>query len=114
MWNSPLTEEGYFSDMERFEIKQYDSNDKLPPKHIASKQSMSYIRFATNNLESVLADKQGARCYFCLGHPNIDRFVETVDFSTILCPECGIDAVVPASVVPNDTTLKQWHDRSFG
>jgi hypothetical protein len=75
---------------------------------------MSYIRFATNNLKSVLADKQGARCYFCLGHPNINRFVETVDFSTILCPECGIDAVVPASFVPNDTTLEQWHDRSFG
>jgi hypothetical protein len=70
--------------------------------------------FATNNLKRVLADTRGARCYHCLGHPNIDRFVRTVDSTTILCPECGIDAVVPASIVPNDTTLEQWHDCSFG
>ena len=29
LWNSPLTEEGYFSDMEYFGIKQYDTNDQL-------------------------------------------------------------------------------------
>eukprot|EP00966_Prymnesium_polylepis_P057145 1323647-Prymnesium_polylepis.1 len=27
LWNSPLTEEGCFSDMEYFGIKQYDTND---------------------------------------------------------------------------------------
>ena len=29
LWRSPLTEEGYFSDMEYFGIKQYDTNDQL-------------------------------------------------------------------------------------
>jgi len=29
VWNSLLTEEGYFSDMEYFGIKQYDTNDQL-------------------------------------------------------------------------------------
>ena len=29
LWNSPLTEEGYFSDMEYFGVKQYDTNDQL-------------------------------------------------------------------------------------
>jgi hypothetical protein len=29
LWNSPLTEEGYFSDMEYFGIKQYDTIDQL-------------------------------------------------------------------------------------
>ena len=28
LWNSPLTEEGYFSDMEYFCIDQYGTNDK--------------------------------------------------------------------------------------
>ena len=29
LWNSQLTEEGYFSDIEYFGIKQYDTNDQL-------------------------------------------------------------------------------------
>eukprot|EP00966_Prymnesium_polylepis_P232751 5383159-Prymnesium_polylepis.1 len=29
LWNSPLTEEGYFSDMEYFGIQQYGTNDQL-------------------------------------------------------------------------------------
>ena len=29
LWNSPLSEEGYFSDMEDFGINQYGTNDKL-------------------------------------------------------------------------------------
>ena len=29
LWNSPLTEEGDFADMEYFGIKQYDTNDQL-------------------------------------------------------------------------------------
>ena len=35
------------------------------------------------------------------------------DESTVLCPICMVDAVVPASIVPNELTLQAWHIQGF-
>ena len=75
--------------------------------------AMSYLRLATNNLEAVLADEAGARCVACLGTPMITSQSETLDESTVVCTLCGVDAVVPASQVPDEATLKEWHIRGF-
>ena len=34
---------------------------------------------------------------------------ETIDESTVICPDCGVDAVVPMSAVPDEDTLRRWH-----
>lgn len=77
------------------------------------RMSLPYIAFATNNLEEVQRDPQGARCVFCFGRPDCTRPVELTDETTIICPECGVDAVVPASKVPNEETLLLWHKLGF-
>ena len=79
----------------------------------APSAAMSYLSLATNNLEAVLADEVGARCVACLGTPMITSQSETLDESTVVCTLCGVDAVVPASQVPDETTLKEWHIRGF-
>jgi hypothetical protein len=84
------------------DIEEYDDYFELP-----------YIEYATNNLQSLLNDNEGARCVFCLGHPEINEDTLTTDESTVLCPLCGVDAVVPASVVPNELTLHSWHMQGF-
>ena len=73
-----------------------------------------YIKLATNNLEKVLADPKGARCVYCFGSPHIKSDINIIDISTIICPDCNIDAVVPASCVPNEETLVKWHQFGFG
>ena len=73
------------------------------------------IKFATNNLSNILADKNGAYCYFCFGKPQITQESEICDNSTVICDLCGIDSVVPASIVakPINTTLKIWNEYWF-
>ena len=56
------------------------------------------IKFATNNLSKILADQNGAYCYYCFGKPQITIKSETCDKSTVICNLCGIDSVVPASI----------------
>ena len=68
---------------------------------------------ATNNLSSVRNDLKGARCVYCLGYPDVTVKLEIVDESTVLCPLCGIDAVVPSSQVPDEETLQHWHNLGF-
>ena len=75
--------------------------------------SSPYLHLATNNLEAVLADEAGARCVHCLGTPAITPETDTIDESTIECPLCGVDAVVPASQVPDEATLNAWHNHGF-
>ena len=72
-----------------------------------------YIDFATNNLQTLLADKNGARCYHCLGAPTIKPDTETCDGSTVMCPLCTVDAVVPASAVADEATLHAWRFLAF-
>ena len=97
-------EDSEFSDSEDCEDTDYDeeNNSVLP-----------YIIYATNNLQSILSDDNGARCVYCLGHPNISEDTLTTDESTVLCPICMVDAVVPASIVPNELTLQAWHIQGF-
>ena len=68
---------------------------------------------ATNNLHALLADKDGARCFHCLARPGINPGTQTVDESTVICPLCGVDAVVPASEVTNEATLHAWRYLAF-
>ena len=81
---------------------------------IKSSNKLEYLKFATNNLNEILNDIKGCRCVFCFGKPNITSETETCDESTVLCPLCGIDAVVPSSKIPNEETLKRWRNEGFG
>ena len=74
---------------------------------------LPYMPFATNNLNAILNDDKGARCVYCFGKPVIDNNVLLTDVSTVICPICGIDAVVPASQVNSEETLKAWHRMGF-
>ena len=38
----------------------------------------------------------------------------TTDISTVICPLCGIDAVVPQSIIQDNTILLKWHEMGFG
>lgn len=75
---------------------------------------LEYMIYATNNKEMVMNDMIGATCIYCFKNPIIDNDTETCDISTIICPLCGIDAVVPTSVIPNRETLLEWHNKGFG
>ena len=75
--------------------------------------TLPYMKFATNNLAQVLQDSKGARCVYCLGHPVIDLQTEVCDTSTVICPDCGVDAVVPASAVSSEKVLYEWHKSGF-
>lgn len=68
-----------------------------------SKSSNSDVeKFPTlsrNNYRRILAAGQGS-CYFCLRHFAATDIDETAfcDDNTVLCPHCGIDAVVPGTI----------------
>ncbi|MAJ97002.1 MAG: hypothetical protein CMI56_00090 [Parcubacteria group bacterium] len=74
---------------------------------------LEYFKYATNNLDSIIADCNGARCVHCLQAPTILKNTKTCDVSTVICPLCGVDAVVPASVVINEAILLKWHNEGF-
>ena len=78
---------------------------------------LPYTKYSYNNKRAVMKDPNGARCVYCLGSPFIHKNTKTVcGESTILCPLCGIDAVVPYSVIPSpvEETLEIWHTQGFG
>ena len=70
---------------------------------------------ATNNLAAILADPKGARCYHCLGTPKITPESRTFEGLTVFCPLCFVDAVVPASQIPQpvNKSLKLWNKYWF-
>ena len=72
-------------------------------------------QLATKNQTQVLADPNGARCYNCFGKPKITKLTPTCDGSTLFCPLCRIDAVVPFSQIPKPVknTLQKWHRHWF-
>ena len=78
-------------------------------------EAISYLPLATNNLQAVLQDNQGARCVYCLEAPTITEATPVTDFSTIICPLCTVDAVVPASSIPEpvEGQLRDWHEQGF-
>ena len=69
--------------------------------------------FSLRNLHSVIQDSQGARCFSCAGWPHIDRSVEVLKDGTVICPICGVDAVVPASKVYSEAELHAWRFLAF-
>ena len=79
------------------------------------KSSLPYIPYATDNLNDNINDKEGSRCVHCLGKPKIDINTLTCDKSTVICPICGVDAVVPISKIPEpkEQTLKSWNFQGF-
>merc|ERR1712070_1095116 len=83
-------------------------------KKTATSRDNPYIHLATNSFYQILSDPKGARCVACLGSPNITREAELIDNTTVLCPQCYVDAVVPASEVPDETTLREWQRIGFG
>lgn len=74
---------------------------------------LPYGSLATNNLHKVRKDPKGAWCVYCLTPPNCHVYLQLIDKTTILCPNCGIDAVVPASKVESFQTLQHWHFLAF-
>ena len=72
-----------------------------------------YNYLTKNNLDAVRNDMKGARCIYCLGRPNCYAPVLLKDSSTIICPDCGVDAVIPASNLPDEETLHKWHEIRF-
>jgi hypothetical protein len=62
----------------------------------------------TNNLQLIMDDERGARCIYCLSRPSVNKYTEVVDNSTVVCPECGVDAVIPASAVESEERLHAW------
>ena len=80
----------------------------------SSSNKLEYLKFATHNLNDILNDKNGCQCVFCFKKPKITSETLLCDESTVLCPLCGIDAVVPSSKIPNFKTLKRWRQEGFG
>tara|TARA_B100000214_G_scaffold374735_1_gene358433 strand:- start:1235 stop:1561 length:327 start_codon:yes stop_codon:yes gene_type:complete len=72
-----------------------------------------YNYLTKNNLDAVRNDMKGARCIHCLGYPNCYSNVLLKDTSTIICPKCGVDAVIPASFLPDEETLYKWQKIRF-
>lgn len=85
-------------------------------RSVSAKDSSQLAKqLATKNHAQVLADPNGARCYQCLGKPIITKSTPTCDGSTLFCPLCRIDAVVPASQIPKpvEKTLQKWYRHWF-
>ena len=75
---------------------------------------LPYMKYATNNLQEILNDEKGAVCIYCLKKPLITKSTSTTDISTVICPLCGIDAVVPQSIIVDNDILLKWHEMGFG
>ena len=85
-------------------------------KEKAANRIPRYVTLSKNNLKAILNDKKGARCYYCFGSPSIGVEVATCDppyYDTVVCPICGVDAVLPASEIPDEATLHAWHYLGF-
>lgn len=75
---------------------------------------MEYLQYTTANKKAVLASKTCA-CVFCKSEYPARRVKEYID-DTAVCPECGIDAVIPSSLVSRDqlkVKIDEWHNAGF-
>ena len=67
------------------------------------------LRYSRNNWPTICRDKKGARCFQCLKALDVwNEHVTLIDLSTIVCPRCGVDAVVGASQVKSEAELHAW------
>lgn len=56
-----------------------------------------------------------AHCFYCLKSFSPSEITKWVDRGrTALCPHCGIDSVLPASMVPSPDFLREMEDYWFG
>lgn len=78
---------------------------------------LSYTQYSDNNFSIAQASKECA-CVFCLEkYPGSQVKDYTLDTNgpTAICPKCGVDAVIPKSLVEyTDAILQQWHQEGFG
>ena len=79
---------------------------------------MDYIPFATHNYDAIMISTECGCCY-CLQRYNPKEVVEWCDKQhsspTAICPRCGIDAVVPDSLIAyTDAHLRLWHMQGWG
>lgn len=75
--------------------------------------TLPYLAHTTNNLRTMWADPGGARCVACLGAPSLAQDLTLSDESTVHCPLCHVDALVPAAVVTSEALLLEWHRLGF-
>lgn len=73
---------------------------------------MDYIPFATHNYDAIASSTECGCCY-CLERYNPKEIVEWCDKQhpspTAICPRCGIDAVIPDSLITyTDVHLRSW------
>lgn len=80
--------------------------------------TLSYIKYSTNNRKALLVSTECA-CVFCLNRYDPKEITEWCDDVgksnvTALCPRCGIDAVIPNSLVNYDMEmLNKWNTSGF-
>ena len=73
--------------------------------------------FSINNVAKVFQDPKGGYCYYCLQKQCFEFGYSTCDNNrTLLCTNCGIDSVVPGSIIPSpiNKSLLEWYDYYFG
>jgi hypothetical protein len=79
---------------------------------------LSYWNYVTKNQKSIAKSKECACINCCKRFPpnKVEDFIEDgeKDNGTAECPFCGIDAVVPDSLVAyTEAQLIQWHNEGF-
>lgn len=117
--NRPMSDdeeysESFYEDMPELEFDsdtEYRYEGRLP-----------YMHLATHNKNKVINDftekSGGGVCIFCENNmitaDDIDKIREQ-NFDTVYCTECGVDAVVPITDVPEpyEDTLKLWKRLGF-
>jgi hypothetical protein len=85
-----------------------------------SRKKLEYMKYATNNIQAVC--KNGGVCVYCKTvFPTNTKYETPIrGESTVLCPKCDVDAVVPIDILPAQGTeeyikkLDEWHNSGFG
>jgi hypothetical protein len=79
---------------------------------------LPYLKHSMNNRH--LLKEEGGRCIFCTINVKFSKIEEWLDEQkTAICPHCGIDAVVPMSVLPHEKEeseklILKWRKLGFG
>ena len=79
-----------------------------------------YIEYATRN-ERAINESTECACVYCLYILKPSEIVDYIHLSedvdelgTALCPNCGIDSIIPNSLVKyNKDSLEQWNKMGF-
>lgn len=86
----------------------------IAPLVAQEKIAKARLKYSRNNWPEVSKDPAGARCFQCLRAFDVKNGpVTLIDCSTILCPVCGVDAVVGASRVTSEANLHAWRMAAY-